>query len=254
MTDAQPEAVAWWREFFESVDSIPLSFFPDEGETERQVAGLTRLLGLRAGETLADICCGMGRHAIPLARAGLQVYGLDASAMMLRIARALGRGTRRLRLVRGDAARLPFRPESFDALVNLFNSFGYFADDGQNVAVLEEAARGLRPGGRFLLETRNRAYQILYAPYYQEVTLADGSPAIIRCRYDETRHQLFSTWADPKDLDRILYRARIRLYGLEELVGLCEDAGLAVEGVYSEYDGRPFEGWERMMIVHARKR
>ena len=253
MTDVQPEAVAWWREFFESADSIPLSFFPAEDETERQVAGLTRLLGLRAGERLADICCGMGRHAVPLSRAGLNVCGLDASAMMLRIARALGRGTRSLRLVQGDAARLPFRSEAFDALVNLFNSFGYFEDDGENVAVLAEAARCLRPGGRFLLETRNRAYQILYAPYHQEDTLADGSPAIIRCRYDEATHQLSSTWADPEDLDRILYRARIRLYGLEELVGLCADAGLAVGGVYSEYDGRPFEGWERMMIVHARK-
>lgn len=254
MKDGQPRAVAWWREFFESADSIPLSFFPDEAETDRQVAGLRRLLELQPGEVLADVCCGMGRHAVRLARAGLEVWGLDASTMMLSIARQLGRGVAGLRLVQGDAAQLPFRSGVFDALVNLFNSFGYFEDEGQNIAVLTEAARCLRPGGRFLLETRNRAYQILYAPYHQEVQLADGSPAIIRCYYDRATHRLTSTWADPEDLDRILYRAQIRLYDLEELVELCERAGLAVEGVYSEYDGRPFEGWERMLIVHARKR
>ncbi len=254
MTGIGRRAGEWWREFFESADCIPLSFFPDEDETARQVAGLSRLLDLRAGESVADICCGMGRHAIPLARRGMLVVGLDTSALMLRIARERGAGVANLSLVQGDAARLPLRSESFDAALNLFNSFGYFADDGQNQAVLNEATRCLRPGGRFLLETRNRAYQIIYAPYLEQVRLADGSTAIIRCRYDRATHHLTSTWCDPEDRERVLYEARFRLYGLDELQEMFDRAGLEIDQVCSRYDGSGFEGWERMLIMVAHKR
>jgi len=254
MTQTDRRAGEWWREFFESVDCIPLSFFPDEDETADQVAGLTRLLELRAGERVADICCGMGRHAIPLALAGMDVVGLDASAMMLHVARVLGEGVANLSLVRGNAARLPLRSASFEVALNLFNSFGYFADDGQNLAVLDETARCLRPGGRFLLETRNRAYQILYAPYLEEVRLADGSPALIRCRYDQATHHLTSTWCDPEDVERVLYRARIRLYGLDELQEMFDCADFEIDQVCGQYDGSGFEGWERMLIVVAHRR
>jgi SAM-dependent methyltransferase len=138
--------------------------------------------------------------------------------------------------------------------LNLFNSFGYFLDEGQDVAVLRETVRCLKPGGRFLMETRNRSYQILYAPYYQEVSRADGRNAVIRCRYDEDDHRLTSVWSDPDDPDEILHEASIRLYGLAELREMFDRVGLEVDGVYGEYDARPFEGWERMLILQAHKR
>ncbi len=245
---------AWWRSFFESVDSIPLSFFPGEIETGEQIEGIISLLDLQPGELVADICCGMGRHAVPLAELGMNMIGLDASRMMLEIADQMAGDAEQLRLVQGDAARLPLRSGSFDAMLNLFNSFGYFLEEEQNIAVLEETVRCLKPGGRFLLETRNRSYQILYAPYYQEVTRADGSVAIIRCRYDQARHRITSRWTDPDEPDRVLHEASIRLYGLDELRELFDRAGLEIDGVFSEYDGREFEGWERMLIVQAHRR
>ncbi len=255
MTQTHERGGTWWRDFFESADCIPLSFFPGEEETARQVSGLRGLLGLRGGERIADVCCGMARHAIPLARDGATVVGVDCSAMMLRIARATGADqVRGLHLVQGDAARLPLRSEAFDVVLNLFNSFGYFEDEGQNLQVLREAARCLPEGGRFLLETRNKKYQILYAPYHQQVMLADGSPAVIRCRYDPETHRLRSTWSDPDDREKILYRANIRLYSLDELRELFDRAGLEIDGVFGEYDGREFEGWERMLILRAHKR
>ncbi|HCA47050.1 MAG TPA: hypothetical protein DEP45_06670 [Armatimonadetes bacterium] len=254
MADRETCSEAWWREFFESVDSIPLSFFPGEIETAEQIEGIISLLRLKPGELVADVCCGMGRHSIPLAQRGMQMVGLDASQMMLNIADELAGAKDRPMLVRGDAAGLPYRSASFDAMVNLFNSFGYFLDDEQNLAVLEETVRCLKPGGRFLLETRNRAYQILYAPYHQEVTRADGSVAIVRCRYDRAEHRIVSRWTDPERPDRVLHEAAIRLYGLDELHDLFDRVGLEVDGVFSEYDGREFDGWERMLIMLAHRR
>jgi ubiquinone/menaquinone biosynthesis C-methylase UbiE len=97
-----------------------------------------------------DLGCGPANSAIELWRAGAgQVVGLDLAAGMLR------RGVRRLRaaggppigLVRGDATRLPVRSEVFDAVTG--HSFLYLVPDP--AAVLHEARRVLRPGGRLVL-------------------------------------------------------------------------------------------------------
>jgi len=255
MPDPKPIRDNWWRRFFESDESLDLSFFPDERETAREIRGLEKLLALQPDDLIADVCCGYGRHTLGLLEKGYQVVSLDASEMMLRGAsKVLQASGHASRLVRGDAAALPFRSESLDVVVNLFNSFGYFLDDEQNLAVLEETVRCLKPGGRFLLETRNRAYQILYAPYHQEVTRADGSVAIVRCRYDRAEHRIVSRWTDPERPDRVLHEAAIRLYGLDELHDLFDRVGLEVDGVFSEYDGREFDGWERMLIMLAHRR
>jgi len=251
MRDADQQQRGWWLDFFGSEDGIPLSFFPSEEETDAEVAGLVELLNLQPGMVIADICCGAGRHAVRLARLGLEVFGLDASELMLGKAARAAAGITGCRLVLGDAAALPFASGSFDVALNLFNSFGYFEDDASNQRMLDEAARCLRPGGRFLLETRNRTYQILFAPYHLEVRRADGSPAIICCQYDQRTHRMHSTWRDPDG--RLLYRAAIRLFGLDELEEMFARAGLTVDRVCSDYGGTEFEGWERVMILVGTK-
>src|SRR6056297_483677 len=75
----------WWRRFFESPDSLPLSCFPEPKTTAAEVKGIETLLDLRQEMVLADICCGYGRHALPLTMRGYEVVGLDISEMMLHV-------------------------------------------------------------------------------------------------------------------------------------------------------------------------
>ena len=254
----------WFSEFFESPDSIPLSFFPTPGETDVEVAALERLLSLSppplpgegagGGERIADLCCGAGRHVLRLLERGYRAVGLDLSAMMLGRAReeARRRGVP-APFLRGDARCLPFPDGALDVALNLFNSFGYCETDEENEQVLRESARVLRPGGQFFLETRNPRYQILFAPVRQEVRAADGSKLVVAWRYDRASHRLTSTWRRPR-LDRVVYRASIRLYQLEELRAMLERAGLEETGVFGNYSGQEFDGWERLLIWRGRKR
>ena len=243
----------WWESFFESPDSLPLSFFPTPGETEAEVEGLLRLLDLPAGSRLADVCCGTGRHLVRLLQRGYQAVGVDISAMMLGRAReeARARGLP-APLVRADARHLPFRPGCFDAVLNLFNSFGYCEADEENEQVLREAARVLKPGGQFLLETRNPQYQILFAPVRQRVQAADGSLLVVSWRYDRQRRRLHSEWRRPRT-GRVVHRASIRLYQLEELRAMLNRTGLQETGLFSGYGGEPFDGWERVVLWRGRK-
>lgn len=253
MTDTHGQGDCWWREFFGNEDGIPLSFFPSEDDTDAEIAGLMDLVDLQPGMAVADICCGAGRHSLRLAEHGLDVAGLDASDFMLDRAVAAG-GLETCSFVQGDAAALPFADESFDVALNLFNSFGYFLDDETNQRALAETARCLRRDGKFVLETRNRPHQILYAPYHLEVARADGSTAIIRSRYDAATHRMCSIWSTADEDETELHRAVIRLYGVEELEEMFADAGLVVDEICSSYDGTEFEGWERVLILVAHRR
>jgi len=139
--------IGWWEKFFTSPDCLPLSFFPDERETAAEVVGLERLLDLRPGRRVADICCGAGRHLLPLVRRGHAVTGLDISPWLLARAR---RGASKLgltaRLVLGDARCLPFPAGAFEVAMNLFNSFGYCETDEENEQIISE--NGALPGPR----------------------------------------------------------------------------------------------------------
>ena len=237
----------WWRAFFESTDSLLLSNFPDPDETAEEIDALQELLPLRRGQRVADVCCGMGRHLLPLTALGYDVVGLDSSEMMLSLARAGAR-----RLVQGVAQALPFASGSCDVILNLFNSFGYLATVTDDLAVLRETARCLKPGGRFFLDTRNKKYQILYAPYNQPLRLPDGRALTMRCQYDRADSCLISSWYEHKT-ERLLHRAAIRLYAPDELSEMLEAVGLRVLERFGGYSGEPFEGWERQLLFLCKR-
>jgi ubiquinone/menaquinone biosynthesis C-methylase UbiE len=243
-----PTSQPWWRVFFGHVDSLFLSCFPGEEETEIEIAGLQRMLRLTPQDHIADVCCGMGRHLLPLVSQGYDVVGLDTSDMMLDLA-SLGAAEAELsvRLVQGAAQLLPFADASFDVILNLFNSFGYLDSEADDQRVLAEAARCLKPGGRFLLDTRNKKYQILYAPYHQAVTLQDGREFVLRCTYHRETERLESCWYDADDQSKLVHRASIHLYSPAHFRTMLEAVGLRVKQAYGNYEGDVFEGWERQL-------
>jgi SAM-dependent methyltransferase len=124
-------------------------------QTEREIAFLARHLPQPAYRRVLDLCCGLGRHAIPLAARGYQVTGLDRSAEAL--AEARRRDNAGVAWVEGDMRDLAPLPGPFDAVLNLWQSFGYF-DATTNRAVLRQIHDALRPGGRFILDIYHRAF------------------------------------------------------------------------------------------------
>lgn len=109
--------------------------------TEQEAAFILDALGLKAGVRLVDVGCGPGRHCHALARAGIEVVGLDISSAFLQ---AAGDGS----WVRADARRLPFRPHSFDAAISLCQGgFGLLGGD-DDAQVLGQMAESVKRGGR----------------------------------------------------------------------------------------------------------
>jgi ubiquinone/menaquinone biosynthesis C-methylase UbiE len=127
--------------------ATPLGAWADQHETE----AVFRLLEPRPGERLLDLGTGTGRYAQEAARRGARVVGIDPSPGMLAVARGRVAG-QPVDLICAGAARLPFPDRSFDAILAM-TSLCFVSDP---VAVLREAARMLKPGGRLVLGELNR--------------------------------------------------------------------------------------------------
>src|SRR5437773_1202125 len=104
-------------------------------ETENEVDRILELVGAPVRNAL-DLCCGPGRASIALARRGVQVTGVDRSRFMLGKARAAAADANAdVELVEEDMRRF-VRADSYDLVLSLFTSFGYFETQEDNLRVL----------------------------------------------------------------------------------------------------------------------
>jgi len=140
----------WWRP---ALGRVAKGVFGPGMSEEKRIARL--LLGLVPGDGVLDIACGTGNFTRDFARTvgptGL-VVGLDASTTMLERAVDDTGGMEQVAYVRGDAQKLPFRDESFDA-VCCFAALHLFADP---MKALDSITRVLTPGGRVAIFTSCR--------------------------------------------------------------------------------------------------
>ncbi len=237
--EPRPDAPSsWWSEeqFWEDMFDF---IFPPEHLAlgEPLAAKAIALLGIAPGAAVLDMGCGPGRVAIPLARRGLRVVGVDAQPGYLARARAWAERERvviDLRLA--NMAELPFDGE-FDAAICAFTSFGYFADREQDLRVLERARRALRPGGRFLLETAHRDGVVRLLPV-QEARLADGRAFRSVPRFEPVSVVLELTWTvtSPHGSARS-FVTRLRPYSATELAEMLAEAGFRDVAFHGDLDG-----------------
>ena len=242
----------WWRTHF-SVDT--LAGYGSGPKAAAEVRGLVKLLRLARGARVLDLCCGAGRHAVLLAGRGYRVTGFDIKPDLLAQARAAAReGGVDVTLLRGDARRLRFS-RRFDAVVNLFTSFGYFATEAEDLALLRGARRALVPGGKFLLDVLNKEWLLRH--FTQRFTKrGEGNVRRVlnELAFDfergrlETRRVLIM-----KSGARRATRLSIRLYALTELERLLADAGLRFEGVFGGLNGRRYGPDAFRMVILARR-
>ena len=211
------------------------------------------LLELPSGARVLDCPCGQGRHAHLLAEAGFDVDGLDYSNDLLAIARERGTGAR-LRYTRGDMRKLPARWTSrFDAVVNLFTSFGFFDTPRDDLRVLAEFARVLKPGGVLVWHGGSRDGVMTRFLARDWWSTADGTVFGQERRFDPLSGflEITSTWRGPAgDGERA---HRIRLYTASELAARMQEVGLVVEQAFDAWEDRPLTRRSSEMLLVARK-
>lgn len=137
----------------------------------RQWPGAERQAMRYARGRVVDVGCGAGRVALHLQRRGLDVVGMDDSALAIRAARRLGV----TRTWRSSVEGLAPRVASFDTIVMFGNNFGIFGSSGRIQRALREWAGRAAPGTRILAESTN--------PYH------GGAPALDRLHRGRNRER-----------------------------------------------------------------
>ncbi|MBS7287965.1 MAG: methyltransferase domain-containing protein [Candidatus Freyarchaeota archaeon] len=151
----------WWRRIFNSLYlKTDGDVIDDQEVTRYEVDLFSSILKLKPDDRILDLCCGQGRHSLELARRGYRfVEGLDRSHYLINKAKERARREGlNVRFKVGDARRLPYPPDTFDVVLILGNSFGYFETVYDDLRVLKEVFRVLKPWGRILIDVADGEY------------------------------------------------------------------------------------------------
>jgi len=203
---------------------------------------------LVSGGPVVELAVGTGRIAVPIAKAGVRVIGVDESPAMLEGARAYAERENVSPLV--DLRLGDLRDPPVDERVPLatvpFRSLLHMPDEHQKLRALTAAASVLEPGGRFVFD--------VFAPSPEDIEETDGSwlerePGIFeRADWDlEARRLVLSIRGGEQS-------ARFALHWLSapEWNALIEDAGLVAEAIFGWFDRRPYDGGEDQIWICRR--
>lgn len=246
---------AWYVDFFRNDYLNVYGHLFTAARAEQEAIFAAHALELKPNARLLDLCCGPGRHAVPLAKNGFQVTALDLNSDYLELAQGAAKAAEvTLETVAADMREIPFQ-NHFDAVVNMYSSFGYLESEGEDARVLQSVARAIKADGRLLLDMLNREWAV--ANYIQNDwhSGTDGTLYIERRELDlaTSRMQVRFTIVGPNGERRESVGHHIRLYTLTEMTRLLERAGLRVTTAYGGFDGGSYAIATRRMIICAQK-
>jgi D-alanine-D-alanine ligase len=145
----------WWRTLFNSIYlKTDGDVVENEINTRYEVDTVISTAGLEKNDRILDLCCGQGRHLLELARRGYtKLSGIDRSRYLIRLARQRAkRENLNINFREGDARQFQPAEDPYNAIMIMGNSFGYFEQPEDDLAVLEACRRALAPGGTLVLD------------------------------------------------------------------------------------------------------
>jgi SAM-dependent methyltransferase len=240
-----------WHEKDEFWDAFGQVMFDEHRRAlaPAEVEHLIGLLGLRPGQHVCDLCCGIGRHSVELARRGLTVTGVDRTGSYLDTARrrAAEKGLT-IEFVQADMREF-CRPDAFDTVANMFTSFGYFEDPAEDGCVLRNAYDSLKPGGQLLVDVVGKEVVArIFRP--READRIAGWIIIQERTICDDWNRIDNVWTLIKDGQQYEWRFAHRLYAATELLALFDAAGFQRVRAYGSLAGTPYdERAERLIVV-----
>jgi SAM-dependent methyltransferase len=220
----------WFEEWF-GEEYLRLYPHRDDAEADRAVDLIRRTVPFELGWRVLDVACGAGRHARAFHAAGARCTGVDLSPTLLRQARKVTAAP----LARADMRQLPIRPGSMDLTVNLFTSFGYFDQDAEHTAALDEMISTVRPGGWFVIDFLNPAAVRRQLVPEETLELAGSTVQVSRSVSPDGRYVCKSIRA----AGGRNYSERVRLFEPDQMFDMLQAAGVAVQFRFGDYNAAP---------------
>jgi D-alanine-D-alanine ligase len=151
----------WWRQIFNATYLKTDGDVVDDPQlTSKEVDVFCGILNIAPTDKILDLCCGQGRVTLELARRGFSnVEGVDRSHYLIQRGKAQAKKeSLSIKFKEGDARKLRYASDTFDVVMILGNSFGYFETVEDDMRVVREVFRVLKPWGKVLIDVTDGEY------------------------------------------------------------------------------------------------
>jgi len=219
------------------------------GEEVEQIA---KLLCLTPMAKVLDLCCGIGRHSLELARRGYQVVGVDLTEEYLAKARKQAKSEGlNVEFVRNDMRRF-CQIDAFDAIINMYTAFGYFEQIEDDKRVLINAIGSLRKGGKLIIDIIGKEViaRIWNPRDWHEV---DGKIWLRESKISRNWSWCENKWMMLENGNLRKFEFGHRIYSANELTILLKDCGFNSVDIYGDLAGAEYDHNAKRLIAVARK-
>ena len=240
----QKETDNWFASWFDTPYYHILYKERDDYEAEFFMNSLTSFLKLPKKAEILDLACGKGRHAIYLNQLGYDITGIDLSRASIEFAKSF------------ENERLQFKvhdmcisyPKKFDAVFNLFTSFGYFEDEEDNFRTIKAIQSEIKPKGYGVIDFLNANFISKNIVPSEKKTIEGITFSIDR--YIEGGYIYKDIKFSDKSEDHF-YTERVKAITLDDFKHYFEKAGVRLLHCFGDYHLNKFntETSERLILI-----
>ena len=248
----------WWQDFFIPVTG-EIMFQPRKQHSVLEVSEVVKKTKVPKSAKILDLACGVGRHSIIFSKNGFDVIGLDFSKNYLAEAKASAlKAKAKVKFVHGDMKNLKphFGDETFDLVVSLYNSFGYFKNRSDDMKMLKEVFRVLKPGGKFVINTLNGngVRQALEKPIsvgrepIRNVFMIDAAKFDLKKCQTQSQWTIIDARKEKSKIHRMSFQQNV--YSHQQLKTALKKAGFKIETTWGLLQGGPFNSsktWHQLL-------
>lgn len=239
----------WFASWFDSPYYHVLYDNRDESEANTFMTNLMQIGSFAPATRILDLACGKGRHSVYLNNLGYEVTGMDLSSAS--IAEASKMQKEKLVFKRQDM-RDPLPAKSFDLVLNLFTSFGYFENQKENVSVLKNIYQSLNSKGSLVIDFFNAEY-VLNNLVKSEIVSKNDIEFHIERSVDNGFIQkkiAFSVNDAPYQ-----FCEKVQLFRLADFQQMLLESGFEIKSVFGDYNLGKFVAAEskRLILIAEKK-
>ena len=224
----------WFTEWFNTSYYHILYKNRNDSDAQLFMQNITAFLNLKKGAHIADLPCGKGRHSIYLNSLGYKVTGGDLSENSILHAKQFE--NENLNFEVWDM-RDPI-DHTYDAIFNLFTSFGYFEDDRDDIKVLRNIKKGLNKNGLFVFDFLN-ATKLEATLVKEETKIVEEITFNIRREIKNGFILKHITFTEVNTAHS--YTERVKYLDLSKMTSYLNKVGFQLVAIFGDYNLTTFE-------------
>ena len=234
----------WFTDWFNTPYYHILYKDRNDDEAQLFMKHITTFLNLPKKTHILDLPCGRGRHSVFLNSLGYKVTGGDLAANSIKLAKKFENKTLNFKV---QDMRVPFNSK-YDAVFNLFTSFGYFKDDKEDILILNNIKQSLKKDGFFVFDFLN-AEKVKLNIVAEEIKVVNSITFKIKREIKNgfiLKH--ISFFADGKNHS---YTEQVKYLDRDKMTTFFEKVGFNITNVFGDYNLNAYEAKtsDRLILI-----